>query len=143
MIQNSFVTETDIKHVQRQTNRVFVIIFAIASVFACLGFLIAWQTFLFFEAAVLISCAVALFSNRKSSHSWKLKFENDRLYITNQTTGDVFEVYDIPASDFVINQTKEEQEIDYCSLLVKNTVFAFGGVKNCRDLKNYIANNFD
>ena len=45
---------------------------------------------------------------------------------------------DIPASDFVITQTKQEIPLDYCSFAVKHTVFVMGGVQNCKELKAYI-----
>jgi len=51
-------------------------------------------------------------------------------------------IYDIPASDFIINQSKKEKDLDYCSVGIKNTIFAFGGVKKCKELKEYIANNY-
>ena len=54
-----------------------------------------------------------------------------------------FYVSDIPASDFVITQAKDETKLDYCSLLIKKTVFCFGGVKNCRQLKEYIQENYN
>lgn len=142
MLQNVFTTETDIEYVKRQSNKAMAIIFIVLSLLACLGFLIAWQTFIFFEGIVLVSCIVAMFSKKRNNNNFELHFENDHLYIMNRTTGKTFEVFDIPASDFVITQTEKEKAANYCSLLIKNTVFAFGGIKNCSELKEYISQNY-
>lgn len=142
MTQNTFITETDEKYVKRQSYKAIVITFFVFSLLACFGFLIAWQTFIFFEGIVLISCIVTFFSKKHSNHNYELHFEDDNLCITNRVTNEVFEVYDIPASDFVINQSKKEKDINYCSLLIKNTIFAFGGIKNCSELKEYISENY-
>ena len=140
---NTFVTETDAKYVRLQSSKALLIIYCVLSLFACLGFLVAWQTFVFFEIIVLISCAVAFFQKRNKDHSWKLEFNDAVITITDLTTKEEFCVYDIPASDLVINQSKNEVRLDYCTLMIKNTVFAFGGIKNCSQLKAYIQENFD
>ena len=140
---NAFVTETDAKYVRFQSSKTLLITFFVLSLFACLGFLVAWQTFAFFEIIVLICCAVVFFQKRNKGHSWKLEFNDAVITITNLTTKEEFCVYDIPASDLVVNQSKNEVNLDYCSLMIKNTVFAFGGIKNCSQLKAYIQENFD
>jgi hypothetical protein len=140
---NTFTTETDSGYVRLQTYKTTLVLFVVLSLLACLGFLIAWQTFLFIELIVLISCVVALNSKKGTHHTYVLKFEDDRLYITDKTDANMYEVFDIPASDFIINQTKQEIKKDYCSLAIKNTIFAFGGVKNCAQLKKYISDNYN
>ncbi len=140
---NTFVTETDAKYVRLQSIKAILIFFCVFSLFACLGFLVAWQTFAFFESIVLISCAVTFFQKRRENHSWKLEFNDAVITITNLNTKEKFRVYDIPASDFVVNQSKNEIKLDYCSLMIKSTVFLFGGIKNCSQLKAYIQENFD
>ena len=142
MNNNSFTTETAPQYVRLQSNRSFIIVFFVFSLIACLGFLVAWQTFIFFELIVIITCVVSLFQNNKKGHHWKLEFENDVLTITNLKTNESYWVSDIPASDFVITQSKSEMPFDYCSLMIKNTIFAFGGVKNCQQLKTYIKENY-
>ena len=142
MNNNAFSTETSPQYVRLQSYKSLLIVFLVFSLAACLGFLVAWQTFMFFELIVIISCVVSLFQNNKKGHHWKLEFENDVLTITNLKTNESFWVSDIPASDFVITQSKAETSLDYCSLMIKNTVFAFGGVKNCQQLKTYIRENY-
>lgn len=139
---NTFTTETDSGYVKHQTYKTTIVLFVALSLLACLGFLIAWQTFLFIEFLVAVSCVVALVSKKGTHHDYVLKFEGDRLYITDKANASVYEVFDIPASDFIINQTKREAKKDYCSLAIKNTVFAFGGVKNCAQLKQYILEHY-
>ena len=140
---NTFVTETDSKYVRLQTYKVTSVLFVVLSLLACLGFLIAWQTFLFIEFIVLISCIVTFNSKKSTYHDYSLRFEGDKLYIMDNFTASTYEVFDIPASDFIINQTKQEVKKDYCSLAIKNTIFTFGGVKNCTQLKKYISDNYN
>ena len=139
---NTFITETDCKYVKLQTYKATAVIFIVLSLLACFGFLIGWQTFLFIEFIVLISCIVTLNSKNGTRHDYVFEFEGNRLYITDRATSNIYEVFDIPASDFIINQTKQEIKKDYCSLTIKNTIFAFGGVKNCNQLKKYISDNY-
>ena len=142
MKDNIFVTETDAEYVRIQSNKSFAITFLFLSLVACLGFFITWQTFIFFEMIVLISCIVGICSTRKNGHYWRFEFNDDLLLITNLKTQEKFSVYDIPSSDFIINQSKNEKKKDYCSFLIKNTSFAFGGVKDCHKLKQYIQDNY-
>ena len=142
MTNNAFITDTDSKYVQLQSYKSLMLVFLVFSLFACVGFFVAWQTFLFLELIVVISSVYAFWQNRKKEHRWKLEFENDQLTITNLTTNTSYCVYDIPASDFVITQTKREIPLDYCTVAIKHTVFAFGGVKNCRALKAYIQEHY-
>ena len=145
MEQNSFLTETDVKFANRKSYKITAIMFVVLSLLSCLGFLNAWQTFAFFEGIVLISCIITIFlkkHNKYNCDNCELYFENDRLYITNRATNETFEVYDIQASDFVISQTKKEKEINYCDIVIKNTIFIFCGIKNYRELKEYISENY-
>ena len=120
-----------------------VILFLVLSCFAALGLLIALQTFLIFEMLVSFICFFSYYITQKNIHDCRLCFENDFLLIKDRTAGEVFEVYDIPASDFIINQTKKEKKLNYCSVAIKHTVFSFGGVKNCRELKEYIEAHYE
>ena len=141
-MNNTFVTQTDAKFTRNQQNKSILLVFPVFSLVACLCFFVGWELFLFAQIVIVISCCVTFFKNCKNTHSWKLAFEGDELVITNLVSNESFQVYDIPASDFVINQTKKEQTLDYCSLMIKNTVFAFGGIQNCSALKAYINENY-
>ena len=140
MVENNlFVTETDAKAVRRTMLLTTAVLFVVLSALCCLALLISWQTFLFFEIVAVISCGVNLL---RRPHHYTLRFEGNRLYVTNNSTGEGFEVFDAPADDFVIKQTKGEEKTDRCSLLVKSTALMFGGVKRCKELKEYISQNF-
>ena len=134
-----FVTETDSTALKLAAYRSVAIIFIVMTALCCLGFFISWQTFVFFEIITLISCGVTLLRKR---YNYFLRFEADRLFVTNKTTGESFEVYDVPASDFVINQTKSEKKNNHCSLMIKSTSLMFGGLKKCSEMKEYISKNF-
>jgi hypothetical protein len=71
-----------------------------------------------------------------------LHFEGDILTITDTFKNKEYVVYDIPSTDFTINQSKREKKFDYCSVAIRDTVFAFGGVKKCSELKKYISENY-
>ena len=60
MKKNTFITETDEKYIKAQSKKSLIIVFLAFSLVACLGFLVAWKTFVFFEAIVIVSC-VAVF----------------------------------------------------------------------------------
>ena len=139
---NTFVTETDEKYMMEQKKRMIPYLFVVMMSLASLGIFIGVQTFLFFELGAIIVCFITMYSLDNDPHNYCLSFEDDKLYIKNRATRKDFVVYAIPASDFIINQTKKEREIDYCSLAIKNTIFSFGGVKNCSGLKQYIADNY-
>ena len=142
-VQTSFTTDTDIKYVKAQSFKAMFVVFLVLSLCASLGLLVALRTFLYLEAFVLITCIASLFLNRKTLNDFRFHFENDILYIKDRKTGESFEVYDIPASDFIINQTAKEKKLNYCSLAIKHTVFICGGVKNCRELKEYISLHYE
>ncbi len=138
MEQNTFMTESDAKYVERQYSQGVWITFVIFSLLSSLTLFVAWQTFAFCETIVLIVCVVLYIQKRNLAPCWRLSFENDELTLFNLKTGERFEVYDIPATDFVIRQSAKDKELDYCDVLIKNTIFAMGGVKNCTRLKAYI-----
>jgi len=136
--KNIFETSTDIQYNKDQSLKAMIVLFFVLSCLATLGLLIALQTFLIFEMLASFICFVTYYVTQKNIHDYRLYFEDDFLLIKDRTTGEAFEVYDIPASDFIINQTKRDKKRNYCSMAIKHTVFAFGGVKNYRELKEYI-----
>jgi len=143
MKNNTFVTQTDDKYVDNQQKKTFLVLFLILSLVAGLIFYNSWQIFLFLELLISGSCLGAFYKLKNQKNSWRLEFEDDELTVINLDTHESFVVYDIPASDFVINQTKHEKKLNYCSLMIKDTVFMFGGLKNCEELIAYLKENYD
>ena len=137
--ENIFETETDLKQVKRAIYRSSAVVFIVLSALCCLAVFISWQTFVFFEIIAAISCAVALV---RKQPDYSLRFEGARLFITDKRTGEKFEVFDVAVEDFVISQTKSEVKTDHCSMMIKNTVLAFGGLKKCSEMREYISQNF-
>lgn len=142
MENNFFVTETDEKYGMSYFNKSVLVTFAIFSVFSCLGFIVSWETFAFLECAVAVGCLFVYFQNKQKGYKWKLEFKNSVLTITNLMTYESFSVYAVPASDFVVKQSKKEMQSDYCRLRIKHTIFSFSGIKNCQQLKEYIQENY-
>lgn len=139
MENNVFITETDPLLVKRGIYRSTAVLFVILTALCCFAFLISWQAFLFFEITVVFSCVITV---RRKQYCYSLRFEGNRIFITNRTTGEQIVVFDITADDFVINQTKSEVKTDHCSLMIKKHMLTFGGVKECSALKEYISQNF-
>ncbi len=133
-----FTTETDSRATRRDIIKGLLISFVVLSGLSCLGFLIAWQTFCFFEAIIVISMTFSsVFLLKKDNHV-VLRFEGNELFVTLGGKRGTYVVHSIPASDFVINQSKKQAQLDYCDLTIKNTIFVMGNVKNCREMKEYI-----
>ena len=108
MSEHSFTTETDEKYIKRQAYKALAVTFAVLSLIACLGLLVAWQTFVYLEAMMVICCAFTMILKSRSKHHFILEFEGAILYITNCATNDTYRVYDVPASDFLITQSGKE-----------------------------------
>ncbi len=78
----------------------------------------------------------------KINNVFTLRFEGAEIYLDGKTKKAHYHVYDIPASDIVLKQSKADQEADRCSLRIKNTVFNLKYVENYAELKAYIEANF-
>ena len=142
MEQDTFTTSTDTQYWKDQSIKSMSILFLVLSCFASLGLLIALQTFLIFEMLVSFICFFSYYITQKNIHDCRLCFENDFLLIKDRTTGEVFEVYDIPASDFIITQSAKEKKLNICGMAIKETVFILPCLKHCNELKKYISENF-
>ena len=140
-VKNTFFTETDLAHANWQACKAMLVIYLVLAVLASVGLLIAWKTFLYFEAFAFIIAVVSFFVNKKNMHEYRLRFENDMLNITDKTTGESFWVYDIPASDFIITQSAKEKKLNICGVAIKETVFILPCIKHCTELKKYISEN--
>ncbi len=138
-----FVTQTDVAYAKAEQKKVTVLVFFGFSLLACFCFLVGWQLFVFFEAIILIATIATYVTGMRTCQQYVLRFEGDRLYITNQKTQETHVVYDVLSTDFLITQTEKEKATDYCSLMIKNTVFGFAGVQNYRQLKEYIFVHFE
>ncbi|MBQ2729589.1 MAG: hypothetical protein IJF69_02310 [Clostridia bacterium] len=138
----TFTTETDMKYVRSETYKVTAIIFIVCSFLASLGFLIAWQTFVFIEAIVMISCFAVLISADRKNHSYEINIEGVTINILDRNDNKSYKLTDIYIEDFIINQSKKEVALDYCSVAIIGTSFTMGGVKNYSALVRYIEENF-
>lgn len=95
---------------------------------------------IFVLVMVLITCGVMVLVLRKRP-AVQLSFEGSRLYIRD-SNGENFQVYHVPASDFVLKQNSLEKKTDVGRMQIKKTVFYFYGVKNFEQLRTYIRENF-
>lgn len=143
MENKTFVTETDVEFAKQQSQRGVASVFIVGTLLSCLGLLISWPLFLLFEAIIVFACVMSVKQQKARGFAWRLEFFDNELIIINLTTGEQFRVYDTPASDFIIHPSRYKKELDCCSFAIKRTVFAFDGVKNCKQLTAYIQENFD
>lgn len=143
MENKTFITETDVEYAKQQSQRGIVSVFIVGTLLSCLGLFVSWSLFGFFEAILIFSCVMSLKQQQARGFAWRLEFFGNELIITNLTTNEQFRVYDTPASDFIITPSKYKKELGHCSFAVKRTIFAFDGVKNCKQLRAYIQENFD
>lgn len=96
--------------------------------------------FIFLESILFLTCGImALFVSRVY---WLLKFVDDTLYLENSLTHKSFRIYDVPASDFVIRQSKKQLAKDRCDIKIKDTVFAIYDADCASELQKYISENF-
>lgn len=138
---NSFVTETDIEYVKKQSYKTVGIIFVALSLLALFALLISKRVYACVEVLVILGCLLGIFSKKYDSHNYRFIFEGRDLIVRTKSGSDGFRLPDMSASDFVFKQSKKEMELNYCTLLIKDSTIAFGGVKNCKELKTYINAN--
>lgn len=90
---------------------------------------------------------VALFSGGfmalilKKQPNAQLHFVADVLHITH-VDGKQYEVYAVPAADFICRQTPLERKYNVGRIQVKGTIFYFYGVQNFAETRRYIQENF-
>lgn len=77
----------------------------------------------------------------KNQPNAQLHFVGDELRI-NHVDGKKYEVYAVPASDFICRQTPLERKYNVGRIQVKGTIFCFYGVQNYDETCRYILDNF-
>ncbi len=142
---NTFITQTNEKLTKKANLTVFAIIvglgFVGSAVYSLLQDPIDWQLFGIFAACFAI-LGVALFSQANVNNIYTLRFEGSTLYLDGKQKQMHYRVYDIPASDIVLTQSKADKAENRCSMKIKNTVFHLKYVENYSELKAYIEANF-
>ena len=135
---NKFITETDVSYIKNQSYKLAAVIFVIGSLLAylCNGF--SEKLFAALEIVVILVCLVMAFSKKHEKHRFRLRFEGRKLHVDNLAGGESFSIPDLMAADIIIRQSKREEKLDYCTLLINGTAYAFGGVKNCSGIREYI-----
>lgn len=85
---------------------------------------------------------INLLIQARINNIFTLRFEGDVLYLDGKTPKAHYKVYDIPASDIVLTQSKADKVANRCSLRIKNTIFNLKYVENYSELKKYIEANY-
>ena len=90
---------------------------------------------------VLILMAPVMMLTLGRQQNIRLEFSGDELCIYH-FNGQTYEIYDIPASDFICRQNFLEKRYDVGRIQVRNTIFYFYGVQNYAETCRYIQDNF-
>ncbi len=137
----AFITETDTKYIKTQTYITAGILFVILTGLASLCLLFSQKIFAAAEIVVILACLMMVSSKKQDRHYYRLRFDSSGLYVTSLATGGSFSVPELSPGDLVIRQSRREKKLNYCTLLISGTAYAFGGVKNCSGLKEFLDNN--
>lgn len=141
---NSFKTVNDIEYFMNNYKKSRIIAYIIILSISTLGLLISFVAFTVFLAIAIAVCIMmhTMPTTTQAADQCEFQFKNDFLTIINYSSNKIYEVSNIPASDFIIKQSKKDKKLDYCNFSIKNTIFIYGGVKNCTELKKYIEENY-
>ena len=107
---------------------------------AFLGLKVAVVTWLYFEGMVILTVGFGLAIVAKTH--WEIRFEDSRILLYNTGNRQSYLVEEIPQRDLMISQTKSQKEKNTCDLQIRDTVFRFYDVANCREMQAYIRENF-
>jgi len=136
-----FETETDLKYVKNQAMLFAVAVFIVLSLICWLCLRSFEKIFAAAEIVIILACLMMVFSKKQDRHNYRFRFEGSTLYVESKTGAEGLILRDMSASDFDIRQSAREKKMDYCTLLVSGSAMAFGGVKNCSGLREYIRQN--
>lgn len=139
MEDNKFVTQTAPK-----ANIAYCSVFALLFfvLFAAAYLLLPqFGTYIFLGGALVCLTFFGVGFMLASSPAVTLRFKNDELQISD-SNGKEYQVYAVPASDFVFIQTPLEKKYNIGCMWIKGTVFFMLGVKNVSETKEYIRTNF-
>lgn len=139
MEDEKFVTRTSPK-----SNFIYlsVISFVLAVLFSIAYYLLPQIRFtVFLLGALLCLCCLGTGVMLAFGPPVTLRFVKDELYISD-SNGKEYNVYAVPASDFVFMQTPLEKKYNIGSLRIKHTVFWMFGVKNFQETKQYVYDHF-
>ena len=87
----------------------------------------------------VLLCAAALVYFAMISR-WELTFVQDRLYLRNLGNKREYEVFDTPASDFIMKVTSKEKNEG--TLKIANTIFNIGAIQNFSEMQKYVETYF-
>ncbi len=143
---NTFTTQTNEKKNARFNLITAVVIttvpWAAVAIYSLLQTTPSWDL-LGIASACYVLVLVVLASQIKINNIYTLRFEGNVLYLDGKTKNAHYQVYDIPASDFVLKQSKADVAQNSCSMRIKHTVFYnLKYVENYSELKKYIEDNF-
>ncbi|MBR5490944.1 MAG: hypothetical protein IKV79_06725 [Oscillospiraceae bacterium] len=134
-----FVTETDVGYIKTQSYKMAAVIFVIATALACLCLQFSQKIFAALEIVIILACLMMALSKKHEKHHFRLTLDGRGLHVDNLAEGGSFSIPDLRADDIIIRQSKREEKLDYCTVLINGTANAFGGVKNCSGLREYIS----
>lgn len=138
---NEFTTVTDTAAAEKERLKQALVIGLFMTICNFLSLTVSFSLFLMIEVVI---CAVTFLCVQlpKRNQDWTLHFEDDELHVKNNTTGETYQIYAIPTTDFRFRQSKKDRAADRGSLTVRHTIFAFPCVKNISAMRAYIQQYF-
>ena len=138
---DELTTHTDSAYAAKERLKVSLLIGLFMTFCNFLSLKISLSLFLMIEVVI---CFITFLCVQlpKRNQDWTLHFQEDELHITNNSTGDRYEVYAIPTTDFRFRQTKREKELDYGTLTIRRTIFGFPALQNVTAVKAYVQEHF-
>lgn len=86
-------------------------------------------------------CGAIMVLILKKQPNAQLHFVADELHITH-VDGKRYEVYAVPASDFLCRQSTLERKYNVGRIQIKGTIFYFYGIQNFAETRRYIQESF-
>ncbi|MBQ7761296.1 MAG: hypothetical protein IJ400_04495 [Clostridia bacterium] len=139
---NTFETKTNPKFAIKIYGLTMLITYLALALLGLLLLSVNIKFFILAEALILVCMGISALISIKNNSKFTFVFEGNVLHINGVKPAQEWVVYDIPASDFIITQSKGERECDCCTVKIKDTAFKFYGVESYAQLKNYIESNF-
>lgn len=136
-----FVTETDSKYARIKYSLITIGIYLIFASLSALLLLVKLSTFIFVEGIAFAFLVLAIFMVIRNNSHFIFYVSKDLFRIVGNGPNQIWEMEDIPLSDFVLTQSENEKKFNRCTLIIENTKYKFYGVENYSAFKEFLEKN--
>lgn len=138
-----FVTETNSKYARIKYSLITVGIYLLFAALGALLLLVKIATFVFFEGVAVAFLIIGLFLVIRNNSHFILYISKDLFRIVGNGPNQIWEMENIPFSDYVLIQSEDEKRFNRCTLIIENTKYKIYGVENYSGLKGFLEANTD